>query len=221
MSNYVKSVNFASKDALASGNPSKLVRGTEIDTEYNNIATAIATKEDVANKGVGNGYAGLDSGARLTKTNQHASTAYIDAANTFAGNNITSNTAPGSYFVETDAAADNKTWRIYVQNEQWTLQAVNDAITTSSDIISIDRTGNTVDEIRFTGTLVKVNGQDVRNTGIINSGTFADARISLTSVSQHQANLTTRNVSGKTGTAKTLSTSAPSGGSDGDIWYRY
>ena len=33
--------------------------------------------------------------------------------------------------------------------------------------------------------------------------------------------LTTRNITGKTGVTKTLSASAPSGGSDGDIWYRY
>ena len=46
MSNYSKSTNFAAKDALASGNPSKIVKGTEIDTEFNNIATAIATKAD-------------------------------------------------------------------------------------------------------------------------------------------------------------------------------
>jgi len=46
MSNYTKSTNFASKDALTSGNPLKIVKGTEIDTEFNNIATAIATKSD-------------------------------------------------------------------------------------------------------------------------------------------------------------------------------
>ena len=33
--------------------------------------------------------------------------------------------------------------------------------------------------------------------------------------------LTTRNITGKTGIAKTLSSSAPSGGADGDLWYRY
>lgn len=46
MSNYTKSTNFASKDSLASGNPLKIVKGTEIDTEFNNIATAVATKLD-------------------------------------------------------------------------------------------------------------------------------------------------------------------------------
>lgn len=47
MSDYVKSTNFASKDSLPTGNPSKIVKGTEIDTEFNNIATAVATKADL------------------------------------------------------------------------------------------------------------------------------------------------------------------------------
>lgn len=48
MSNYIKSTDFAAKDALASGNAGKIVKGTEIDTEFNNIATAVATKADLA-----------------------------------------------------------------------------------------------------------------------------------------------------------------------------
>jgi hypothetical protein len=46
LSDYAKTTNFASKDNLTSGNPAKIVKGTEIDTEFNNIATAIATKQD-------------------------------------------------------------------------------------------------------------------------------------------------------------------------------
>jgi hypothetical protein len=46
MADYVKSTNFATKDNLSSGNAAKIVKGTEIDTEFNNIATAIATKQD-------------------------------------------------------------------------------------------------------------------------------------------------------------------------------
>lgn len=48
MSNYTKTTNFAVKDNLASGNPSKIIKGAEIDAEYNNIATAVATKSDTA-----------------------------------------------------------------------------------------------------------------------------------------------------------------------------
>jgi hypothetical protein len=47
MSDYTKSTNFATKDNLSSGNALKIVKGTEIDTEFNNIATAIATKADL------------------------------------------------------------------------------------------------------------------------------------------------------------------------------
>jgi hypothetical protein len=47
LSEYVKSTNFASKDSLSSGNPLKIVKGTEIDAEFNNIATAVGTKADL------------------------------------------------------------------------------------------------------------------------------------------------------------------------------
>ena len=48
MTNYVKSTNFATKDNLASGDPLKIVKGTEINTEFDNIAVAVATKADTA-----------------------------------------------------------------------------------------------------------------------------------------------------------------------------
>lgn len=44
--NYTKSTNFAAKDSLAHGNSAKIVRGTEINTEFDNIVTAIASKAD-------------------------------------------------------------------------------------------------------------------------------------------------------------------------------
>jgi len=48
MSNYTKTTNFAVKDTLASGNPAKIIKGTEINSEFDNIATAVATKSDSA-----------------------------------------------------------------------------------------------------------------------------------------------------------------------------
>jgi len=46
VSNYTQSTNFATKDALSPGDPLKIVRGTEINTEFANIAVAVATKLD-------------------------------------------------------------------------------------------------------------------------------------------------------------------------------
>jgi len=48
MTNYTQSTNFATKDALTSGDPLKIVKGTEINTEFANIAIAVATKADTA-----------------------------------------------------------------------------------------------------------------------------------------------------------------------------
>jgi len=55
MSNYTKTTNFASKDNLSPGNPLKIVKGTEIDTEFNNIQTAVATKTDNASANITGG----------------------------------------------------------------------------------------------------------------------------------------------------------------------
>lgn len=49
MSNYVKATNFAVKDTLTTGDPAKLVKGTEINTEFDAIAVAVATKADSSN----------------------------------------------------------------------------------------------------------------------------------------------------------------------------
>lgn len=47
MGNYVKATNFFTKDALITGNPSKIIKGQEIDDEYNAIATAVNSKADL------------------------------------------------------------------------------------------------------------------------------------------------------------------------------
>lgn len=48
MANYTKTTNFAVKDGLASGNPAKIIKGSEIDAEYAAIQTAVATKANTA-----------------------------------------------------------------------------------------------------------------------------------------------------------------------------
>jgi hypothetical protein len=48
VTDYTKITDFAAKDALSSGNSAKIVNGTEINTEFANIATAVATKSNVS-----------------------------------------------------------------------------------------------------------------------------------------------------------------------------
>jgi hypothetical protein len=79
MSNYTKSTNFATKDALPSGDPLKIVKGTEIDTEFNNIATAVATKADLVSPTF-TGTPLSPTASAGTNTTQIATTAYADTA---------------------------------------------------------------------------------------------------------------------------------------------
>jgi len=48
MTDYVKSTNFTAKDTLPQGDANKVIRGSEFDTEFNAIQTAVATKADLA-----------------------------------------------------------------------------------------------------------------------------------------------------------------------------
>ena len=48
MSNYTKATDFASKDSLPTGDPSKIIKGTEINTEFANIQVAVNSKANIA-----------------------------------------------------------------------------------------------------------------------------------------------------------------------------
>jgi hypothetical protein len=85
MSNYTQSTNFATKDALTSGDPLKIVKGTEINTEFVNISVAIATKADLASPTF-TGTPSLPTGtigvtqSSLNSSTALATTAFVQAA---------------------------------------------------------------------------------------------------------------------------------------------
>ena len=79
MSNYTKLVNFAAKDSLPSGDAGKLVKGTEINTEFTNIATAVNSKADAASPAL-TGTPTAPTATAGTNTTQIATTAFVQAA---------------------------------------------------------------------------------------------------------------------------------------------
>ncbi len=101
MSNYTKTVNFAAKDALTTGDANKVVKGTEIDTEFNNIATAVATKYDSASTiPVANGGTGSSSGVAAS----------IVLPGTFSTGTFT---LDSSSMLRLVAASPSDDWRFY------------------------------------------------------------------------------------------------------------
>ena len=79
MSDYIKATNFATKDSLSTGNPNKIIKGTEIDTEFNAIASAVASKSDI-NSPTFTGIPAAPTAAAATNTTQVATTAFVTAA---------------------------------------------------------------------------------------------------------------------------------------------
>jgi len=103
LSNYTKSTNFATKDNLSPGNPLKIVKGAEIDTEFNNIQTAVATKTDNASAAITGGSITGITDLAVADGGTGASTA------TAALNNLLpSQTSNANKYLQTDGT--NATW---------------------------------------------------------------------------------------------------------------
>jgi hypothetical protein len=79
MSNYTKATNFATKDTLPTGDSGKIVKGTEIDTEFNAIVSAVATKADIASPTF-TGTPVAPTATSGTNTTQVATTAFVTGA---------------------------------------------------------------------------------------------------------------------------------------------
>lgn len=78
MANYTKLTDFASKDALPTGNAAKIVKGTEIDDEFEALETAVATKSDIASPSF-TGVPTAPTAAASANTTQLATTAFVQA----------------------------------------------------------------------------------------------------------------------------------------------
>ena len=79
MADYNKSTNFTAKDTLPTGNAGKIVKGTEIDTEFTAISSAIASKADI-NSPSFTGTPVAPTASAGTNTTQLATTAFVTAA---------------------------------------------------------------------------------------------------------------------------------------------
>jgi hypothetical protein len=79
MSDYSKSTNFTTKDTLPTGNAGKIVKGTELDTEFTAISSAIASKADISSPSL-LGTPTATTATTGTNTTQIATTAFVKTA---------------------------------------------------------------------------------------------------------------------------------------------
>ncbi len=161
MTNYTKTTDFAAKDALPSGNSAKIVKGSEIDTEFNNIATASATK---ANK----------NDAALTGTTTFET--------------ISDGTIAITAFVDEDNMASNSATLLPTQQS---VKAYVDSQVTAQDLDFQADSGGALSIDLDSETLTFTGGTGVDTSGSGNAVTFAiDSTVATLTGSQTLSNKT-------------------------------
>ena len=129
MSNYSKTTDFAAKDALATGNANKIVKGTEIDDEFDALQVAVNSKANTNNAAF-TGTPTAPTATSGTNNTQVATTAFVQTASTTA--NISAGTIDNAVIGGTTAAAGTFT------------NVIADDLTVDGTTLTVDATNNRV-----------------------------------------------------------------------------
>ena len=78
MANYTKATNFLAKDSLATGDAAKIIKGSEFDTEFNALQTAVNSKANSISPAF-TGTLTAPTAASGTNTTQLATTEFVMA----------------------------------------------------------------------------------------------------------------------------------------------
>ena len=76
MTNYVKTTNFLRKDSLPDASTEKIIRGSEFDTEFNNLVIAVASKANLISP-ILTGIPTAPTASAGSATTQLATTAFV------------------------------------------------------------------------------------------------------------------------------------------------
>jgi hypothetical protein len=156
--------------------------GTKLNTNADSIDALFAAGPYllVASGGTG---AGTAANARTnlgigTVATQNADSITLTGGTIDVDSATVSGTEPPFWWYETDAATDEKNWRVVTSGGNWYLQAWNDAVTARTDPIVIARTGTVIDSIALAATGVTINGNAAYHVGNIYTAAINETQIS-------------------------------------------
>jgi hypothetical protein len=192
MTDYTQNVSYTPKDALSTGDAAKRIKGSEIDAEFAEIATAISSKEDAADKGVASGYCGLDASALVAVANLPAAT---DTAKGVVELATTAEAVTGTDTARAVTAAGVSA--VLDQNGGLLRDLAGFSDPNADYILFWDDSAGQVNYLGA-GSQMSISGTslvctvDLGNLSATNltSGTIPAARVGASSVTQHQASLT-------------------------------
>ena len=184
--------------------------------------TAVQNAIDIDRSGTVVNYIALEATTITLNSVNITDYARLSLVPTFTGGQLRVAGAQAIYvWDETDAAANERLWKVYTNGGIWRLVTQTDAEGGEVTAISLDRTGTTVDSIALTATSVTVNGNAVLTAAssiaadqISTTYTDADTSTALTVGAGHAE--TIRRMTGASAVTITLPNSVPSGWAVGD-----
>lgn len=230
MSNYTPVTSFGPKDALATGTPSKLIKGTEFDAEFQSISASIQSKLEFENIATTSQAAGLISDTTLispSKLGYALQNATVNLSATFTWGGValadvarlsqanvfsqatagqadhlfrnTSNSSAALVSVRVRNDASRSLVMLYTSSTRATALLTGGPTTEGGHLYtegaqSLSLGTNAAERVRIAGdgSLINLKATSVQVNGInvlVDSGTFANARIAASNVTQHQAAL--------------------------------
>jgi hypothetical protein len=162
MSNYLKATDFGAKDALLSGDPNKIVKGTEINDEFDSIQTAVNSKANTNNAAL-TGTPTAPTATAGTNTTQVATTAFVktsvdnyDAALTVSTGQIENDAVTTAKIAPTGVSAgsygSSSAIPVVTVNAEGQVTSATTAAITITDPIGVNQTWQNVASSRALST---------------------------------------------------------------------
>lgn len=207
MSDYTKITDYAAKDALTTGDPLKLIKGTEIGADFDAVATAIATKADTN---------AAETFADNLTVQTTSTEAYFVAKNTANSAGVFFGVAAGGTALAIDQSttrdfcfgtynASNTFGTTYIYNRGFSVVSIN-SITSATDSLSIIA-GTASNPVRITaGATLRVGAGGTGSIDFVTNSSFSK-QVSITNTASANRYIT---LTGSNNSNPTIGTSAGS-----------
>lgn len=139
MANYTKATNFLAKDSLATGDAAKIIKGSEFDTEFNALQTAVNSKANSISPAF-TGTPTAPTAASGTNTTQLATTEFVTAA-------VTASFPAGGIIIWSGSAAAIPTGWLLCNGSSSTPDLRNRFVVGAGSTYAVGATGGSADAV--------------------------------------------------------------------------